>query len=104
MSFFCSGVEAFRTLQGEIFWTSNPLLKRVGSIPEYVPITLIYGARTWVGITQGFEIKKQRPNSYCGLKIIEGGGHHVYFDYPKEFNNSVEKICCTVDAEVGTSL
>ena len=103
MSFFCSGEEAFRTLQATA-WASNPLLKRVISIPEYVPITLIYGACTWVDITQGSEIKEQRPNSYCDLQIIEGGGHLVYFDSPKEFNNSVEKICCTVDAEVGTSL
>jgi len=80
------------------------MLKRISSLPDYVPMTLIYGARTWVDSTQGSEIKELRSNSYCDLQMIEGGGHHVYFDHPREFNASVEKICCTVDTEVGTSL
>jgi len=103
---FCSGEEAFRALQGATAWASNPMLKRVSSLPDYVPMTLIYGARTWVDSTQGIEIKEQRSNSnsYCDLQMIEGGGHHVYFDHPREFNASVEKICSTVDAEEGTSL
>ena len=75
------------------------MLKRIGDLAEHVSITLIYGSRTWVDITQGIAVKEQRSQSYCDFQIIEGGGHHAYFDKPKEFNDSVENICQTIDEE-----
>ena len=80
------------------------MLKRIDNLAEHIPMTLIYGSRTWVDITQGIAVKEQRHRSYCDLQIIEGGGHHVYFDKPEEFNNSVEKICQTVDNEANSTI
>ena len=71
------------------------MLKRIINLPEHVSMTLIYGSRTWVDITQGAAVKEQRSN--CRFQIIEGGGHHVYFDKPEEFNDSVENICQAID-------
>ena len=75
------------------------MLKRIGNLPEHVSITLIYGSRTWVDITQGASVKEQRSHAYCDIQIIEGGGHHAYFDQAEEFNDSVENICQTIDEE-----
>ena len=79
------------------------MLKRIGNLAEHIPMTLIYGSRTWVDITQGIAVKEQRSQSYCDFQVIEGGGHHVYFDKPEEFNNSVEKICQAIDEEASTT-
>lgn len=100
---FCRGEEAFRALQGATIWARNPMLKRIGDLAEHIPMTLIYGSRTWVDITQGIAVKEQRSQSYCDFQVIEGGGHHVYFDKPEEFNNSVEKICQAIDEEASTT-
>ena len=101
---FYRGEDAFRALQGATIWARNPMLKRIGSLAKHVPITLIYGSRTWVDFTQGIAVKEQRCQSYCDLQIIEGGGHHVYFDKPEEFNNSVKKICQVVDEEANSTI
>ena len=92
-------------MQGATIWARNPMLKRIGALPKHVSITLIYGSRTWVDITQGIAVKEQRSQSHCDFQIIEGGGHHVYFDKPEEFNDSVENICQAIDEETNqTSL
>ena len=75
------------------------MLKRIDNLPKDIPMTLIYGSRTWVDITQGFEVKERRLQSYCDCQVIEGGGHHVYFDRPAEFNSSVETICQALDEQ-----
>ena len=100
---FYRGEEAFRALQGATIWARNPMLKRIGDLPEHVPMTLIYGSRTWVDITQGIAVKEQRSQSYCDVQVIEGGGHHVYFDKPEEFNNTVEIICQAIDKEINNT-
>lgn len=100
---FCRGEEAFRALQGATIWARNPMLKRIGDLSKHVPMTLIYGSRTWVDITQGSAVKQKRCHSYCDCQVIEGGGHHVYFDKPEEFNDSVEKICQAVDEETNST-
>ena len=76
------------------------MLKRIGDLPKHVQMTLIYGSHTWVDITQGIAVKEQRPQSYCDCQVIEGGGHHVYFDRPAEFNSSVETICQAIDEQL----
>ena len=66
---FCRGEEAFCALQGATRWTHNPMLKRISDLPEHVPMTLIYGSRTWVDITQGIAVKEQRTQSYCDVQV-----------------------------------
>jgi len=79
------------------------MLERIGDLAEDVPMTLIYGSHTWGDITQGMAVKEQRHQSYCDFQIIEGGGHHVYFDRSEAFNNSVEKICQATDKITNTN-
>ena len=78
------------------------MLKRIGNLDQQIPITMIYGARSWMDSSQGQSVKESRPYSYVDVQLIRGGGHHVYADRPTEFNESVEKICQMVDKDMDT--
>jgi len=97
-----SGEAAFCALQGSVAWAKNPMLKRIGDLDQQVPITMIYGSRSWMDSTQGQTVKEQRPYSYVDVQMVKGGGHHVYADCPEIFNESIEKICQMVDEDTET--
>ena len=78
------------------------MLKRISDLDQQIPITMIYGARSWMDSSQGQSVKELRPYSYVDVQLIRGGGHHVYADRPAEFNESVEKICQMVDEDMDT--
>ena len=73
--------------------------------PE-VPITVIYGARTWLdavnrnrlGKTADL-IKEARPEgAYVDVEVVEEAGHHVYAEKPHKFNMAVQKVLDLVDS------
>ncbi|GCC41827.1 hypothetical protein chiPu_0025791, partial [Chiloscyllium punctatum] len=40
------------------------MLGRIHLIPKEVPITLIYGSRSWIEPSSGERVKSLRPHSY----------------------------------------
>ncbi|KAI1888779.1 hypothetical protein AGOR_G00172230 [Albula goreensis] len=78
-------------------WAKRPMLQRVHLLPPSLPVTLLYGARSWVDSSSGLRMGQLRPQGYTSVVIVEGASHHVYADQPEEFNRVVQEICDSVD-------
>ncbi|CAG0889780.1 unnamed protein product [Darwinula stevensoni] len=88
-----SGESAFHAMMAQFGWAKYPMINRIDSLNKEIPITLIYGSRSWVDQTPGNEIKAKRPDSYVEIQAINGAGHHVYADRPENFNHLVNIAC-----------
>lgn len=80
-------------------WARHPMIYRIGSVDKNIPITMIYGSRSWIDHSTGKETKERRNGCYVDVQVITGAGHHVYVDQPSKFNELVEKICQNVDGD-----
>ncbi|VDD74218.1 unnamed protein product [Mesocestoides corti] len=92
-----SGEDAFRSMSQVLGWAARPMLHRIPLLDSDVPITFIYGGRSWVDMSSGLRVRSLRPNSYVDVMVIEGGGHHAYAQYADEFNAYVNAIARLVD-------
>ncbi|XP_037948748.1 (Lyso)-N-acylphosphatidylethanolamine lipase-like isoform X2 [Teleopsis dalmanni] len=88
-----SGESAFHTMMQSFGWAKHPMIHRIKDVREDIPITFIYGSRSWIDSSSGEKIKAQRGNSHVDIKIVTGAGHHVYADKPDIFNNYVNETC-----------
>lgn len=61
---FASGETAFKAMMESFGWARRPMLERIHLIRKDVPITMIYGANTWIDTSTGKKVKMQRPDSY----------------------------------------
>ena len=73
------------------------MVTRMNQINNDVPITMIYGARSWIDYETGYTVQKMRSQSYVDVTLIPGAGHHVYADRPDLFNDAVYECCNSVD-------
>ncbi|XP_037802570.1 LOW QUALITY PROTEIN: (Lyso)-N-acylphosphatidylethanolamine lipase-like [Penaeus monodon] len=87
-----TGESAFHALMAGFGWAKYPMIHRMDSLRKEVPITLIYGSRSWVDRDPGFQIKYTRQDSYVDVVVIKGAGHHVYADRAEVFNELVNYI------------
>lgn len=92
-----SGEIAFRAMSESFGWAKRPMLPRMPLLSQDTPMTVLYGALSWVDSSTGERIKTLRPGSYVKNIIIEGASHHVYADQPDEFNRVVQEICDSID-------
>ncbi|XP_023244384.1 1-acylglycerol-3-phosphate O-acyltransferase ABHD5-like isoform X3 [Centruroides sculpturatus] len=90
-----SGEVAFKAMTGEFGWAKQPMISRIDSLRPDVPITFIYGSKSWIDKQTGILIKNSRLDSYVNVQVIQRSGHHVYADQPDYFNRLVRKICNT---------
>ncbi len=77
------------------------MIHRVKDIDQNIPMTILYGSRSWVDSTTGYNIKYIRSKSYVDVQIIRGAGHHIYSDQPERFNWTVSNICDLAAKEDG---
>ncbi|XP_034945385.1 (Lyso)-N-acylphosphatidylethanolamine lipase isoform X2 [Chelonus insularis] len=92
-----SGESAFHAMMQGFGWAKYPMINRIDEMNEEIPITLIYGSRSWVDNSSGEMIKQKRVNSYVNIHIISGAGHHVYADKSEIFNKHVLDACALSD-------
>ncbi|XP_060083839.1 (Lyso)-N-acylphosphatidylethanolamine lipase-like isoform X2 [Ylistrum balloti] len=92
-----SGETAFRNMTKGIGWAKRPMIHRITDIPDYIPITMIYGAKSWMDSNAGNHVKYLRNTSYVDVQVVKGAGHHVYADKPIPFNTLITQICDLVD-------
>ncbi|KAJ8278245.1 hypothetical protein GJAV_G00085520 [Gymnothorax javanicus] len=92
-----SGEVGFRAMSESLGWARRPMLQRVHLLPPSLPVTMLYGARSWVDSSSGRQVEQLRPPGTTRVLIVDGASHHVYADQPREFNRIVEKICDSVD-------
>uniref|UniRef100_A0A4X1UY59 (Lyso)-N-acylphosphatidylethanolamine lipase n=1 Tax=Sus scrofa TaxID=9823 RepID=A0A4X1UY59_PIG len=67
-----SGETAFKAMMESFGWARRPMLERIHLIRKDVPITMIYGANTWIDTSTGKKVKLQRPDSYVRDLVLEG--------------------------------
>lgn len=87
-----SGESAFHTLMAGFGWAKYPMIQRMDSLRKGLPITLIYGSRSWVDHDPGFQIKYMRRDTFVDVQVIQGAGHHVYADRAQTFNNIINTL------------
>ncbi|XP_039353228.1 (Lyso)-N-acylphosphatidylethanolamine lipase isoform X2 [Mauremys reevesii] len=92
-----SGETAFKAMTQALGWARHPMLERIHLLPRELPITLIYGAESWIDTSTGRQVRELRPHSYVRHLAIAGASHHVYADQPAAFNAAVQEICDSVD-------
>lgn len=94
-----SGEAAFKAMSGSHGWAKHPMINRIADLEPNIPITFIYGSRSWVDRNPGIQVKYTRLHSYVDVQVIQGSGHHVYADKATNFNRLVLKICNNVDEQ-----
>ncbi|KAK6623957.1 hypothetical protein RUM44_010813 [Polyplax serrata] len=93
-----SGESAFHAMMTGFGWAKYPIINRMDLLRRDVPITLIYGARSWVDNSASDKIKEIRSGtSYVNVIVINGAGHHVYADRSETFNKHVNEACSISD-------
>ncbi|KPP72491.1 abhydrolase domain-containing protein 4-like, partial [Scleropages formosus] len=92
-----SGEVGFRAMSESLGWAKRPMLQRVHLLSPTLPVTLLYGSRSWVDSSSGLHMEDLRPKSYTRTVVIDDASHHVYADQPQEFNRVVQNICSSVD-------
>lgn len=94
-----SGETAFRSLSIPYGWAKYPMIHRVKEIDSDIPMTVLYGSRSWMDSSAGYNIKYLREKSYVNIQIIKGAGHHIYADRAIEFNDCINDVCDKVSKE-----
>ncbi|XP_031710570.1 (Lyso)-N-acylphosphatidylethanolamine lipase isoform X1 [Anarrhichthys ocellatus] len=92
-----SGEVGFRAMAESLGWAKRPMLQRVHQLPPSMPLTMLYGARSWVDSSSGDSVVQIRNQTLTRVILIDDASHHVYADQPEEFNRVVEKICNSVN-------
>lgn len=50
-------------------WAKYPIVKRMDEMKPDIPITLLYGSRSWVDNRAGETIKETRAGSYVNVQV-----------------------------------
>ncbi|KAA0193151.1 1-acylglycerol-3-phosphate O-acyltransferase ABHD5, partial [Fasciolopsis buskii] len=95
-----SGEIGFRSMCSFVAFAYRPMLLRIGDLDPHIPITFIYGSRSWIDMSSGIKTRAARPESYVDIKIIEGAGHQVHAEAAEEFNAYLNAVCAQVDCGV----
>lgn len=90
-----SGEIAFKDLLEGGPWAKFPMGDRlVENLKDEIPVTFLYGAKSWMNNTYGEIIKESRkPTCYTHIEDIKFAGHHVYSDNAVDFNQFVNNAC-----------
>lgn len=83
--FTYSGESAFHAMMSGFGWAKYPIINRMDSLRQDVPITLIYGARSWVDNSASMKVKELR-----------GGTSYVNVIVSFNFSNLISKSFCKI--------
>ncbi|XP_030759585.1 (Lyso)-N-acylphosphatidylethanolamine lipase-like [Sitophilus oryzae] len=86
-----SGESAFHTFLKGFGYAKNPMITRYDKLHDHIPITVVYGEKSWITKDPGYVLKDKKK--YVNIEIIPRAGHHLYSDEPKIFNEIVRKTC-----------
>ncbi|XP_055542151.1 (Lyso)-N-acylphosphatidylethanolamine lipase [Wyeomyia smithii] len=97
-----SGESAFHSMMKNLGWAKNPMINRIQDLKHNVPITFVYGEKSWLDNTAGDIVKQLRHHEYVKVHSIPNAGHHVYADDAKMFNKIVNEACAICDTDQQT--
>ncbi|KAJ3595766.1 hypothetical protein NHX12_005069 [Muraenolepis orangiensis] len=92
-----SGEVGYRALSESLAWAKRPMLLRVDQLPASLPVTMLYGDRSWISSNSGHQAAHVRAEAYTRVLLINNSSHHVNNDQPEIFNKQIEDICNSVD-------
>lgn len=64
-----SGEAAYKSLSFSLGWAKNPMLHRIKDLSREVPITFVYGSRSWMDSECGYQTKDLRKGSYVDVQV-----------------------------------
>ncbi|XP_039251912.2 (Lyso)-N-acylphosphatidylethanolamine lipase-like [Styela clava] len=88
-----SGEVGFKNLTEKIGFALNPMIERIGGLKPGMPVSFVYGARTWMDSKCGNQTQELLPDNDVQVYSIKAAGHHVYADQPDNFHKVVNSIC-----------
>lgn len=88
-----SGEIAFQSLTKTLASAKNPMVHRLVDLDESIPITFIYGGRSWISNSPAWFLKECLTPGRVEVEIIYGSGHHVNADSYETFNRLVIEAC-----------
>ena len=96
-----SGKNAYSRLSVLNVWARDPLIKRINSLDDQVPIAFIFGSKSWFDHRSAYEVKCSRSNQdSVSVHIIEGQGKQAIHDEnPREFEHIILQKLCSYEEE-----
>lgn len=88
-----SGELAFKSLTSTLASAKRPMIHRLVDLDDQIPITFIYGGRSWIDNSPGWFLKDCLAPERVEMKVIYGAGHHVNVDDYETFNLMVIDAC-----------
>lgn len=64
-----SGESAFHAMMQHFGWAKNPIVRRMDKLSPDIPITLLYGSRSWVDNSSWETLKQARTLSYINVQV-----------------------------------
>lgn len=64
-----SGETAFRMMTIPIGWARHPMINRIERLAKNVPVTFIFGSRSWMDSGVGQQVKYMRSGSYVDVQV-----------------------------------
>ena len=92
-----SGEIAFKTINNHLGYNCVPMVLRLTKLNPGLPVTFIFGSRSWITADCGYKTKRNLPLNDVAVYVVEGAGHHVYVERRKEFNKIVNDRCQKFD-------
>ncbi len=89
-----TGEDAFRALSIPIAFARFPLEEKLHTLPDSMPVTFLYGDRTWMDPSPGYRIVDARTKrgAYTSrITLIDNASHHIYIDNAPQFDAEVIK-------------
>lgn len=69
-----SGEVGFRAMSESLGWAKRPMLQRVHLLPPSMPVTMLYGARSWVDSSSGERVAQIRKQAHTEVLVSSNYG------------------------------
>ena len=66
---FPSGEVGFRAMSESLGWAKRPMLQRVHLLPSSMPLTMLYGAQSWVDSSSGDSVVQIRSPDHTKVMV-----------------------------------
>lgn len=76
-----SGEVGFRAMSESLGWAKRPMLQRVHLLPPSMPVTMLYGARSWVDSSSGESVAQIRKQAYTKVLVSSSQRYANVFQF-----------------------
>lgn len=77
-----SGEVGFRAMSESLGWAKRPMLQRVHLLPPSMPVTMLYGARSWMDSSSGERAAQIRKQAHTKVLVSKHKvGRESFYNY-----------------------